>query len=120
MRDHAIAVWGRWRPSCTLDELDVSGHRIIEEAGTAIGCLALRVEQTEMTLARLFVDPGHRGRGVGGHVLQRIAEEADRRALPLRLSVLRPNPAFRLYLRHGFELEHETMERLHLLRLPRS
>ncbi len=52
----------------------------------------------------LWISPGHRGRGLGRHLLRRVVEEARRRGAPaVSLSVEEGNPARRLYEREGFE-----------------
>lgn len=60
--------------------------------------------------------PDHQGRGLGTELLRRVLARADARRLPVRLQVLKGNPARRLYRRLGFvdaaETEtHHVMER---------
>ena len=43
-----------------------------------------------------------RGRGIGTRLLQALQAEAAARQVPLQLSVVRGNPATRLYARLGF------------------
>ncbi|WNV77126.1 GNAT family N-acetyltransferase [Geodermatophilus sp. DSM 44513] len=51
----------------------------------------------------LSVWPGHRGQGIGGHLLRRALAESRRRGLPrVSLSVEPANPAVHLYRAVGF------------------
>ena len=56
----------------------------------------------ELRLVDIALLPEYRNRGFGAEWISRLIEEADAAALPLRLSVLRGNPAIRLYRRLGF------------------
>jgi ribosomal protein S18 acetylase RimI-like enzyme len=67
-------------------------------AGTAIVWRA----PAEIQLVDVAFLPEFRSRGLGTRFLDRLIGEARRSALPLRLSVLRGNPAARLYERMGF------------------
>ncbi|MEU7089552.1 GNAT family N-acetyltransferase [Streptomyces achromogenes] len=72
----------------------------------------------ELTLGVL---PGHRGRGIGGALLDTLVAQAARARVDLSLSVEDGNPAVRLYAARGFvtvgrEGNSDTM----LLRLPRT
>ena len=116
MKKHATALWGSWRPAARLQDLDLTDHRIIEQGDEAIGCLAMRRTESCLKLARLFIAPDHRNRGVGAHVLRAVVEQAIERGMPVRLSVLVTNPAIGFYLREGFSVERETVERRELVR----
>jgi GNAT superfamily N-acetyltransferase len=57
----------------------------------------------------MWVDPAHRGRGVGQSLLQAIHRWADARGLRLHLDVSTANPgARRAYERYGFTVTGET------------
>ena len=65
----------------------------------------------------IAVQADWRGRGVGGSLLGRLADDAQRAGLKaLSLSVELGNPAFRLYLRQGYQTVHSTVED-HVMRL---
>jgi ribosomal protein S18 acetylase RimI-like enzyme len=59
-----------------------------------------------------------RGRGLGGAIVRSIVEDATRRRSPVRLQVLRPNPARRLYERLGFRVVGETVTHVEMLHEP--
>jgi len=50
-------------------------------------------------------------RGIGSHLIERLLAEARSARLPLRLRVLRLDPACALYQRMGFKIVEETPER---------
>ena len=57
-------------------------------------------------------------RGIGSKLVERLLAEARSARLPLRLRVLRVNPAFRLYQRMGFRVVEATPERYFMEHLP--
>ena len=116
MKEHATALWGEWRPSSTLEALDLSNHQIIEYRGAKVGCVALKWSHDCLFLARLFLDPDARNRGIGAHVLRFVVRLAADRRMPVRLSVLKTNPAINFYLREGFAVVGETTERRELIK----
>jgi ribosomal protein S18 acetylase RimI-like enzyme len=63
-------------------------------------------------LTELHVHPDHRGRGIGGALLDRVEEEARNGDAPhVSLTTGSTNPARRLYARHGFEVVTERVGR---------
>ncbi|MFK3908758.1 GNAT family N-acetyltransferase [Pseudomonas monteilii] len=71
--------------------------------GQRAGYCSLSQDRQALFIRELHLLPEHRGKGVGGRVLERLARWAVERHLPaLRLMVFRGNPARHLYLRHGF------------------
>ena len=59
----------------------------------------------ELTIAVL---PGYRGRGIGTALLERLIAAVEIEYEALSLSVWPANPAYRLYLRMGFEVVEEN------------
>ena len=83
---------------------------VIESDATAIGRLWLSREADYTTVLDITVLPAQRGAGVGTQVLERLLAEGT----PVRLAVMRDNPAQRLYQRLGFRVIGEDDVRLHL------
>lgn len=80
-------------------------------ADEAIGlCKAYRSE-TAWVLMQIQVAPAWQGRGVGADIITALIAQARQERLPVSLSVLKGNPAKRLYERLGFrefaQSEHE-------------
>lgn len=116
MRDYAVALWGSWRPSATVETLDVAGHEMIEHAGRAVGCIAVTWNPDYLFIDKLYIDPEFQNRGLGALALRHKTGEAAEHGLPTKLSVLTTNPANRFYEREGFVLESETPERRRMVR----
>jgi len=89
-----------WRPDDT---------RIITLNGEEdIGWVEFRPTGDELFLKPLYISPAHQRRGIGSQVMQRVMEEQRGTAQSMALFVLKNNPAFRFYERHGFEVVRET------------
>lgn len=75
---------------------------MVELRGKAIGSFSVSDRGSYILIADIEVHPDHQGRGVGTALLRRMLADADARCLPVRLQVLKGNPARRLYSRLGF------------------
>lgn len=82
--------------------------RIITLDGEEIGWVEFRQTGEELFLKQLYISPGHQRRGIGSQVLRLLREEQRGSAESMALFVLKNNPAFRFYERHGFEVVRET------------
>lgn len=115
MADHALALWGSVQPAQHPSAFDLGNTRIVEQGGTAIGYLTLEQAPDHLRLRKLYLAPGHQGRGLGKRLLDIARLEAAKAGLPLRLSVLRPNTrALNFYLRESLEPVEATAERIFL------
>lgn len=74
----------------------------IELDGQRVGFYALRPDGDGLRLDHLYLRPDASGQGLGGQVLRRILDEADRLGLPVRVGALRGSDSNRFYRRHGF------------------
>jgi ribosomal protein S18 acetylase RimI-like enzyme len=80
----------------------------------------MKVEQTDthIQLHQLFILPEYQRRGIGSGLLEDLLTEAGQSGLPVRLRVLRVNPAKGLYERYGFRVTSEEPERFYMQRTP--
>ncbi|OJT24680.1 hypothetical protein BO221_15550 [Archangium sp. Cb G35] len=78
------------------------GHCILEHEGRPVGRLWVVRGEHELRLVDVTLLPAYRGSGLGTSVLRTLQEEAAAAGKPLRLHVMRNNPALRLYTRLGF------------------
>jgi GNAT superfamily N-acetyltransferase len=90
--DDAQIVWLNGRPAGLLKHYrDAAGWRIVQ----------------------IQIDPAFQGQGLGRRLLAGVLDQADAEGAPVTLSVLKGNPARRLYEALGFtpiketDLEHE-------------
>ena len=77
-------------------------HHIIELDGVAIGRLMVSRHQPAAVLVDIALLPEHRGKGIGSNLIGDLIQQCNREKLPLRLQVLKTNPALHLYERLGF------------------
>ena len=87
-----------WRPDDT---------KIITLKGEDIGWVEFRRTGDELFLKQLCITPKHQRQGIGSQVIRLLNEQATT-AKSMALFVLRNNPAYRFYERHGFEVVQET------------
>ena len=112
MRPHVERVFGPWHDDEQRRRLyettDPATHQIIEVGGKPVGCQWIREHPQELELVRLYLLPEVHDQGIGSWLVARLCARADAQGLPIRLRVLRGNPARNLYARQGFEIAGET------------
>ena len=72
--------------------------------GHPIGTFTLNKQPEYFHVTGFYISPEFQGRGIGSALLQQTIEEATCLNVPVRLEVLKVNPAKRLYVRHGFHV----------------
>ncbi len=77
-------------------------HRIVILDDAPVGRIMVHRGADAATLVDIALLPQHRGQGIGNRLIQDLIEQCARQGLPLRLQVLKTNPAARLYARLGF------------------
>jgi GNAT superfamily N-acetyltransferase len=78
--------------------------QVIELAGQPIGLWKVRRDPGEWWILQVQIMPAHQGQGIGGQLVGALVAEARAAGMALCLTVLKANPARRLYERHGFAL----------------
>jgi len=116
MRAYVEATWGIWdeaeHRSRIRDSFEPSTHRLVHVDGQLAGLLAAKEHAEHVQLVKVFLLPPFQGRGSGTRLVRQVMAQAAAQERPVRLRVLRVNPAQRLYLRLGFVITDETPERL--------
>jgi len=79
-------------------------HRIILKDGQSIGRILVHRTEAEFRLVDISILASSRGAGIGTSLIRDLLDEALSAAKPVRLHVLRNNPAARLYHRLGFRV----------------
>ncbi|MBI1774913.1 MAG: GNAT family N-acetyltransferase [Proteobacteria bacterium] len=93
---------------------------IVMLGGRDIGWLQRQDLPQAVNLGQLYVRAPWQRRGVGAWALRCVLAEADQRGKPVTLSVVRHNPAQRLYERHGFRTTHEDERKTYMQRRPQD
>ena len=81
---------------------------IVECDGQPAGVIKVLQDGTTWTIEQFQVAPAHQGKGLGTTVLRAVIADARASDALLRLSVLKQNPAARLYARLGFRTLSES------------
>ena len=89
-------------------EFPTADHQIVLLDGQPIGRLLVE-RRTELLFAiDLALLSEHRNQGIGTVILDRLIREAADRRVPLALSVVKSNPALRLYERRGGVIDGQS------------
>ncbi len=81
--------------------------RVIEQGAIRVGMLKLLDESSSWRIVQFQLLPEFQRQGFGGAILGAVIEAAGQQRVPIRLSVLKGNPALRLYARLGFKVVGE-------------
>ena len=93
-------------------------HQIVEQDGKPVGRIMVFWEKDFALLVDIALLAEHRGRTIGGDLLRELIEKCTRTGVPLRLQVLKTNPALRLYQRLGFARTGEDQMYIQMERRP--
>jgi ribosomal protein S18 acetylase RimI-like enzyme len=89
-------------------EFRLDAARIIERGGLPIGVVKVLQDGATWTIEQFQIAPAQQGGGLGADLLRTLIAEARAAGALLRLSVLKQNPAARLYARLGFRTLAES------------
>jgi ribosomal protein S18 acetylase RimI-like enzyme len=118
MRGYVEAVWGNWDEQTARKFAHKTARdgsfQLITQNGVTVG--AVRVERfpDHIRLDQLYVATPYQRRGIGTEVVRGLIAEARSANKPLRLRVLKSNPAKKLYERLGFVVTETTNERYYM------
>jgi ribosomal protein S18 acetylase RimI-like enzyme len=82
--------------------------RLIVVDGKDVGWLQARETPSQIILQQFFISPDHQRVGIGTKVLRRLLADWRLTEKPVTLTVLKNNPARRLYERAGFTITGEA------------
>jgi GNAT superfamily N-acetyltransferase len=92
--------------------------RIITTAGMDIGWMQTAPADDAIILGQLYLEGRVQRQGIGTRVMWALIEEARLANKALTLSVMKINPARRLYERLGFRITHEDQHKFYMRREP--
>jgi len=93
-------------------------HQIVEQDGKPVGRIMVQWEKDFALLVDIALLAEHRGRAIGGDLLRDLIQKCTQAGVPLRLQVLKTNPALRLYQRLGFTSTGEDQMYIQVERPP--
>lgn len=118
---YVAQVWGwdeEFQQSFHSHDWTVRRPEIVVLDGVDMGTVQFVRGEADYHIGELYVLPDYQRRGIGSHLLRRFLAIADAELLPVRLEVIRINPARSLYERHGFVICGETETHYHMVRSP--
>ena len=86
---------------------DFDSIRILVVEGEDAGMIKTVKHEDRWHLVQIQVQPAQQGKGIGARVIEQLINEARAATVPVLLSVLKVNPAKRLYERLGFQVVEE-------------
>lgn len=116
MQAHVEQTWGVWNDAEQLhkhhNNFTPHTHRLVMVGGAIAGMVAVEEEPEFLWLVKLYLEPDHRGHGLGSALLEQVLRQASSSGRRVRLRVLRVNTRARqLYERHGFQVIQASPER---------
>jgi GNAT superfamily N-acetyltransferase len=109
---YVVQTYGPWDDAAQRErffrETILETHEVVELDGEPVGCLCTSSWPDSLRLHRVFLLPAAQGRGIGTGLVREVLAAARAIGRPVRLRVLRVNPARRLYERLGFKVTGES------------
>lgn len=111
MKKYVDQTWG-WEEEFQKEyfqkHFDPEGIQIIDREGAFVGAIQIQDKKSEIFIAKIEISPKFQNQGIGTTILEKIIETLQRTEKPVRLQVLKVNPAKKLYKRLGFETVREN------------
>jgi ribosomal protein S18 acetylase RimI-like enzyme len=89
------------------DTWEPTANQVVLLGGEPIGCLRVKAHDDHILVNYIALMPAHQRHGIGASLLRQIQVAAATRGVPVRLNVLKVNPARALYERLGFAVVGE-------------
>lgn len=93
---------------------ELSEVQIITLDGVDVGWLQIKVDEDELFLAQIFVDPPFQRQGIGTEVMHKLIAQAEETNKAIVLAVAKINPALRLYERLGFQVADQDSRKFYI------
>lgn len=105
-------TWGKWEEADQARRFaagfDPTVIQIIQHSGHDVGALSVVLHHDHLFLADISLRPEAQGQGFGTQAIEHVINQARAAGKPVRLQVLKVNPAQQLYLRLGFRIMGEN------------
>jgi len=113
--------WDEARQMAEFDSnLDLPTTQVVCLDGQDVGLLAIVQTPGVIVLKQVGLLPGYQGKGLGTRLVQALLRRADREGQPVRLAVLKCNPAWKLYERLGFTVTRSSNTHYYMRRAPQK
>lgn len=120
MRSFIVATWGAWDEDRvrreSKDDSASPNAMVVQVEGQDIGVLLVEEEPTHLQVRQVYLLPQYQKQGIGGQLLGLVVKRSAASAKPVRLRVLRVNPAKQFYEKLGFEVTDEDNDFFHMER----
>jgi len=111
MKDYVDKTWG-WEDAfqeSVFRKNYVPGKiQVLTFDGVDMGMLIIEERPDDIFLRAIEVHPAYQGKGIATQIINQIIADGIQKRKPVRLQVLKVNPAKRLYERLGFSVAEET------------
>ncbi|NJR31810.1 MAG: GNAT family N-acetyltransferase [Chamaesiphon sp. CSU_1_12] len=102
MRPYYVELKWEWDITKFREFFDPNITKVIQADGIDIGMLRVEEREDCIYLGDIQIDSAYRGQGIGTQLIKTVIRSAIIANKPVRLRVLKGNPAKDLYLRLGF------------------
>jgi ribosomal protein S18 acetylase RimI-like enzyme len=104
-----VSGWDeKWEQQNFRERFDSDRRQVIRINGEDVGAFGFYADSDHVLLDYLAILPEYQRRGIGSRLIRSVIEEARKSGKPVRVQVLKPNPAAELYKRLGFVITEET------------
>jgi GNAT superfamily N-acetyltransferase len=117
IRPYVEQLWGWDQADQELrfrENFDLARIKIVSIDSQDVGYLNVVNHDDHVFLAGIYLDRQYRRRGLGAELIGDLLRNCRSLHKPLRLPVLRTNPAQRLYARLGFRQAEVTETHIHM------
>jgi ribosomal protein S18 acetylase RimI-like enzyme len=94
----------------------VDEARIITSNGRDVGWIQEQATADAINIGSLYISPTAQRCGIGGTIVEQVADRAACESKAVTLSVVKINPALHFYARHGFRIVGEDDYKFYLRR----
>jgi ribosomal protein S18 acetylase RimI-like enzyme len=112
MKDYITQARGEWNEqrekSQFRHQLELSAAQVIRSNDLEVGFIMAPIKDDARWIHTMCIAPEHQRKGIGTEILRRVIGQTKEQKISLYLSVLKVNPARRLYERLGFRVIEET------------
>jgi 2-amino-4-hydroxy-6-hydroxymethyldihydropteridine diphosphokinase len=109
-----VELTHEWDSTKFREHFDPKTIEVIQADGIDIGMLKVEERDDCIYLGDLQIDRAYQNQGIGTNLIKTVIRSANIANKPIRLRVLKGNPAKELYLRLGFQ-EVQTLDRAYIL-----